>query len=255
MNKRIVLIFTILLLIIGTLPLTSNAAELNIKVNANINVTKVEKNEQLVEITISLGDFKDIKTLGYQATLEYDKNMFESVTVTGENGWTTTYDSTKSTKIVADTASAKANTEITKITLKLKEGLKDKTTGKILLKDLILTDGTDESKFSKEFSVTFQNENQENNNTNNETNTNTNVNNNANQNTTNSTNNTVNSAVDNSVNNIGNNVISKNNVNIDNTTSNSKLPAAGLKNIIVLAIFTVATSAIIFKIKSKKIKY
>lgn len=142
--------------------------------------------------------------------------------------------STKSTTIVADTATAKANKDIAKITFKLKSNLESGTTGNIQFKNIVLTDGTNETTYNKTFSVTLEKsdakDNEKNNTTNNKTNSQTNT-------TTTS----------------GNNTTKSNSTT--NTTAITKLPAAGLNNIIILVIGIVIIAAIIFKFKSRKIKY
>ena len=248
MKKTIKIILIILILALGILPIYSNAATLNVAMNANISKTKISESDKTVEVTLALGSFSGIaenSTLGYQGTLEYDNNVFESATVTGLNGWTVTYDPTKSTTIVADTATAKANTDIAKITFKLKSNLESGTTGNIQFKNIVLTDGTNETTYNKAFSVTLEKsdakDNEKNNTTNNETNSQTNTTNTAN---TQKTNNTTTS---------GNSTTKSNSTT--NTTAITKLPAAGLNNIIILAIGIVIIAAIIFKFKSRKIKY
>lgn len=251
MKKTIKIILIILILVLGILPIYSNAATLNVAMNANISKTKISESDKTVEVTLALGSFSGIaenSTLGYQGTLEYDNNVFESATVTGLNGWTVTYDPTKSTTIVADTATAKANTDIAKITFKLKSNLESGATGNIQLKNIVLTDGTNETTYNKTFSVTLEKsdakDNEKNNTTNNETSSQLNTTNTAN---------TANTQTANTNTTSGNNTTKVNSAT--NTTAIKKLPAAGLNNMIILVIGIVIIAAIIFKFKSRKIKY
>ena len=85
--------------------------------------------------------------LGYQAKLSYDSAMFKSVKVEGMNGWTATYENGT---IVADTTSAKPNTDITKITLTLNQNLTAGISGKININNVLLSDGENDFTFNKE---------------------------------------------------------------------------------------------------------
>lgn len=216
------------------------------KANAIVNITantqKIEDKQSTIELMISLGALENLSltngkiVLGYEATLNYDSNIVESATIEGLNGWTAVYEaSTK--KIVGDTVDAKANTNTAKIVLKLKENIPDGTSGKISIKNLLLTDGTNDFSFSKDITIEKKSANTTNNETNSQTNT-------TNTSNTQKTNNTTTS---------GNNT-TKSNLTT-NTTAITKLPAAGLNNIIILAIGIVIIAAIIFKFKSRKIKY
>lgn len=108
----------------------------------------IQNNQTEAKFYITLTDYNPtdkgeagfIPTLGYEAVLEYDNNVFESVTIESLNNWNDVeyYESTG--KILATTKNAKANTKIAQITLKLKSNANvEKTT--ILLKNMIVSDG------------------------------------------------------------------------------------------------------------------
>lgn len=219
------------------------------KANATVNITantqKIEDKQSTIELMISLGALENLSltngkiVLGYEATLNYDSNIVESATIEGLNGWTAVYEaSTK--KIVGDTVDAKANTNTAKIVLKLKENIPDGTSGKISIKNLLLTDGTNDFSFNKDITIEKKIIETTDNQTNSQSNT-TNTANTANTQTAN-TNTTS-----------GSNTTKSNSTT--NTTAIKKLPAAGLNNVIILAIGIVIIAAIIFKFKSRKIKY
>lgn len=234
MKKTILtMIFSILLIVLVTLD--SNAAQTE-GINIELNVqgkTTINKEDNTVEVIISLGDFVGLDeniTLGYEATLQYDENMFEKITVEGLNGWTANYeDSTKT--LIADVDKATPNTEITKLTFSLKDDLTPGMSGKINLNNILLTDGEDNDfTYNKEITVTVEDEEQE---------SDEELNNNGNNQTDNQINNTTIKTND-----------------IDKTTSTTKtLPAAGVRSVILIAILIVVISMIIFKFKSRKIKY
>lgn len=247
----IIMILTIVAFM-NIISIKSYAAE---KANAVINITsntqKIESKQSTIEVTISLRTLENLNltngklVLGYEATLDYDSNIIESATVEGLNGWTVVYEaSTK--KIVGDTVDAKANTDTAKIVLKLKNNIPNGTSGKISVKNLLLTDGTNETTYNKTFSITLEKKNNEN--TENKTNTptsTTNTNTSTNKSNTQTSNNSATS---------GNNT-NKSNSSLTANTAITKLPAAGLNNVIILAIVIVFIAAIIFKFKSRKIKY
>lgn len=245
-KTKVSIIIVTIIFFINIISIKSYASE---KANAVINITsntqKIENNQSTIEVMISLGALENLNStngklvLGYEATLDYDSNIIESATIEGLNGWSAIYEaSTK--KIVGDTTDAKANTNTAKIVLKLKENIPDGTSGKISIKKLLLTDGTNDFSFNKDITIEKKIIETTDNQTNSQSNT-TNTANTANTQTAN-TNTTS-----------GNNTTKVNSAT--NTTAITKLPAAGLNNVIILAIGIVIVAAIIFKFKSRKIKY
>lgn len=234
MKKMIMKIITIImaLVIILISNISSHAATANIELNLK-GETTIPEDQKTVELFLSTGNFTGIEeniVLGYEAILEYDTTMFKSIKVEGLNGWSASYE--ESTKVlIGDVATAKANTNITKITLTLKDEIKANQTGKVKLNNLQLTDGTNDFTFNKELAITVQDSKTEQNNTNtNKTNNNTTVNKN---NTT---------------------TISKNATNTDKTTANTKIPAAGIRNIFIVIITVILVTGIISLIRYKTIK-
>ena len=248
---RKIKVYIILMIVIVTfMSIISTKSYAEEKPKAEVNITantqKIEDKQSTIELMISLGELENLSStngkmiLGYQATLNYDSNMVESATIEGLNGWNVIYEaSTK--KIVGDTGDAKANTNTAKIVLKLKENIPDGTSGKISIKNLLLTDGTNDFSFNKDITIEKKSADTTNNETNNTTNSETN---NTDMSNTQKTNNSTTS---------GNNTTKANLT--ANTKAITKLPAAGLNNAIILAIVIATISAIIFKFKSRKIKY
>lgn len=241
-NKIIMTILIIaMILTIGTISSFAEG-EANIKLNLN-GQTTVNKDTKTVELTLSLGDFTGVEagaTLGYQATLEFDENMFQSVEVEGLNGWTANYES--STKVLlGDVDRANPNTDITKITLTLKDDVQPGTEGKVQINNILLTDGNNDFTFNKEVTVKMEEEVTtpvEDDNTNNSGNNGNATNNNSSINA-----------------NISNNA-GMQSENTDNTTVQAtRLPNTGIENIILVAIAVTIVAIIVFKIKSRDIKY
>lgn len=257
MKKIISIIFMIIILVVTTTNV--NATDEQAK-NIELNVsgqTTIESDVKTVDLTVSLGNFTGISeniVLGYQTTVDFDTNMFETVTVEGLNGWTATYSSDTST-LIGDTQSAKANTNITKITLTLKDGIEPGTTGTINLKNIELTDGTNDFTYNKSITVKVEEETEEPN-TNNTGDTNTIQDNTTNANKQNQAGNLVDNKVSatNTLNSAsGLNKVNSNNV--DNTKAVKSIPKAGMTNILIIGICVITIAGIIFKIKSRKIKY
>ena len=241
-NKIIMTILIVaMILTIGTISSFAEG-EANIELNLN-GQTTVNKDTKTVELTLLLGDFTGVEagaTLGYQATLEFDENMFQSVEVEGLNGWTANYES--STKVlVGDVDKANANTDITKITLTLKDDVQPGTEGKVQINNILLTDGNNDFTFNKEVTVKMEEEVTtpvEDDNTNNSGNNGNATNNNSSINA-----------------NISNNA-GMQSENTDNTTVQAtRLPNTGIENIILVAIAVTIVAIIVFKIKSRDIKY
>lgn len=241
-NKIIMTILIIaMILTIGTISSFAEG-EANIKLNLN-GQTTINEDTKTVELTLSLGDFTGVEdgaTLGYQATLEYDENMFQSVEVEGLNGWTANYES--STKVLlGDVDRANPNTDITKITLTLKDDVQPGTEGKVQINNILLTDGNNDFTFNKEVTVKMEEEVTtpvEDDNTNNSGNNGNATNNNSSINA-----------------NISNNA-GMQSENTDNTTVQAtRLPNTGIENIILVAIAVTIVAIIVFKIKSRDIKY
>lgn len=241
-NKIIMTILIIaMILTIGTISSFAEG-EANIELNLN-GQTTINEDTKTVELTLSLGDFTGVEdgaTLGYQATLEYDENMFQSVEVEGLNGWTANYES--STKVLlGDVDRANPNTDITKITLTLKDDVQPGTEGKVQINNILLTDGDNDFTFNKEVTVKMEEEATtpaEDDNTNNSGNNGNATNNNSSINA-----------------NIANNAGMQSG-NTDNTTVQAtRLPNTGIENIILVAIAVTIVAIIVFKIKSRDIKY
>lgn len=246
MKRKSLIIFLITIIIITLGNVCSLAVEPNIEMNIQGNTTVTEE-EKTIEITMSLGSFTGIEEgnpLGYQGKIQYDENIISSISVEGLNGWKASYEESTKT-LLGETDVANANTQIAKITLTLKEDLQPNTTGNIQFEEILLTDGTNDFTFNKTLTITVEGkeDNSEEDNVENET---------GNENVTENENTTGNTEENN--NKVTNTETIKTN-NIDKTTASTKLPAAGLKNILIISIFILIIITIIAKIKSKDIKY
>jgi len=128
--------------------------------NIQFNVTEnqiIDIKDKTVTIVISLGDFvgtQDNCVLGYEAILEYDKTVFQSIEIVGLNGWSCDYED--STKILlGDVNAAKANTNIAKIIFTLNDEVEE-TTSVVHFNNIELTDGTNDFRYNKKANVTIK---------------------------------------------------------------------------------------------------
>ena len=140
------------------------------------------------------------------------------------NGWSASFNNNM---ILGDTSKVKANTDITKISFKIKEeNISNKENTTIRLKNILLTDGDFETTTEKQITINFTNEN---------------------------------ASKTQKINNIKDVTVIQGEDTVDATTTVSnqvdKLPNAGMKKSIIIAICVLVILVIIFKIKSRKIKY
>ena len=140
------------------------------------------------------------------------------------NDWSASFNNNM---ILGDTSKGKANTEIAKIALKIKkENIANKQNTTIRLNNILLTDGEFEITADKQILINFTNEN---------------------------------ASKTQKINNIKDVTViqGENTVDATTTTSNqiNKLPDAGIRESIIIAICILVILVIIFKIKSRKIKY
>lgn len=232
MKKKISIISCFFVLILILIPQIVNAATIDMELTASEKEIEVTKNKDTeVILKINLGNFTNIPdeiVLGYTATLKYDSSIFDDdITVTGKNGWNIEYNQLTG-KMISDTASAKANTQIAEIKLKLRKDNLDKnqiTT--IRLADIVLSDGYFEINLEKEEKINIINRMYE------------------------AKNNETQEVTD-----FISTVPAQNTFNtLISTANKSQLPNAGTKKIIIVAIFILTILMVFFKFKSRKIKY
>lgn len=244
-------VVSIILLILSIICININvlAATEDSSVKVEFSVANMSENE--MKVKMSLGEFTNVpenSVMTTTMTLEYDTSLIERVEVAGKDNWKATLEPTTK-RVILETDKSKANTTIAEFifTTSKDATIEKLNKSKILIKDINISDGENLDQFDedKEFKFSLKEENNNSNSNNQNTNTNTNTSTKTNQNTTNGTN-------------ISSNTDSKKNTitgNKQNTLAPTKLPAAGIKNLIILGIVIIAISTIIFKLKSRKIKY
>lgn len=144
--KKITSLFLIIFIIfvmIFTVNAAENETENKVAVAVSIDgPTSIEIGTKSITLILKLGTFTGIeenKTMGYETVLNYNKDLVKSATVEGLNGWTSTY-SKDTQKLIGETDSAKANTQIAKITYQLNDNLTDKTDLEIVFSKFNITD-------------------------------------------------------------------------------------------------------------------
>ena len=160
---KILTVSIVSLMIIGLFQISNAASNVDVKLTGE---TEVKQDSKTVTLTISLGDFTEIPEnpiMGYEAVLEYDKDIFSSVTVEGLNNWNAQYlDSTQ--RLIGETVSTgEPNKEIAKITLTLNENAKVGTTSVKLTNGLLTVNDEDslDFEFEKEVQITIKEKEQE----------------------------------------------------------------------------------------------
>lgn len=183
-------------------------------------------------ITIGVSDINmganGINTL--EGKIKYDENIFETVkssSIQSLNNWTTTYNDESSTlngKFLAVNLSSgiKENTSIFKVTLKVKQEVKNTTNTQVDFENITSNDGTDLINVgNKSVNVTIKVEN------------------------TNETSPEELNKNEVDTNNGNKSEINKNQAKVDRTQSSTKLPKAG-KSIVVISVLVLAVIVFIF---------
>ena len=164
MKKNVKIFFIISLIMFMSFVCSKESfAKENFSINFQADNEIIQENQTEVNAYIVLTTYnpteKDqpdfIPTLGYEAVLEYDKNVFESATIQSLNDWSDSEYYANTGKILSTTKKAKANTKIAQITLKLKNNVNiDKTT--VLLKNMIVSDGKSSIEVNPYIDFTFE---------------------------------------------------------------------------------------------------
>jgi len=266
MKKIVSIIILLVILLIGTIKVYATDGS-NIELNIT-GQTSIKQNASTLELTISLGNFTGISentVMAYEANLSYGSNMFTDSKIEGLNGWSIDYSSTTK-RFIGETSSSKANTDIAKITLTLKQGLTVGQTDTISLNNILLSDGTNHFQYNKSITITVVEETATNNeekititpesssnpkssektsstpaitqNAKSSTDTNQNI-------STNTNNNGATTTQSNS---------STAGKSADSTTASKSIPKTGIESFILIAIIVSVIAMGIFRFKARKIK-
>ena len=141
--KKLLFILILCLMFIQLSVTSVRAATINMQLLPNKEQVEID-NESTIEMELSLKEFDNIPentVLGCYAEIEYDKQLLSFNSIEGQNGWNVEFDE-ETNKLVLDVDSTKANTVIAKIVFNINanEISKDENTA-IALKNIVLTDG------------------------------------------------------------------------------------------------------------------
>lgn len=151
--KKVILISLILILIcITSVYAIETANTFNIEVQTNSS--NISKDQKQVTIDLYLKNYQGDGTLGYEGKLEYDKNVFETATITALSDWDKVVYDTATGKFVSTTTDAKTDTKIAQITLELKENVTIEK-AQVKITNLVLSDGTVEDTLNKTITYNF----------------------------------------------------------------------------------------------------
>lgn len=236
--KKIVSIVLFILIICTMLNVNASAPASDVGVYANVK--EQSSNKMVIEYgLLNFVEVEEGQAMVITMTLDYDTSVISSVQAQGLNNWSASFEEgTK--RLVLETNSGKANTGVVQLTFNInKSATITSANNKITLKDINISEGENLDKYDENhtFEISLNNDEENGGNTakpGNNTNT---ANNNGSQNgSTNSKTNSISG-------------------NVDKTVAKNQLPKAGLKNIAIIAIVVIAVAVVIFKIKSRKIKY
>lgn len=138
------------------IPIVVNAAGVDMNLKSNEQEYSITNSKRTFDIYLQLEEFVNIESgmpLGCTAILDYDTSLIEDVEITGQNGWNASYNKTNN-KLVFDTNKAASKTQIAKITLKVKTGkVVSKESCNISLKNIELSDGNFIIEMQKDINV------------------------------------------------------------------------------------------------------
>lgn len=115
MKKIAITVSSLIFLLI--IPIYTYAVTIHLNLATDMQYYKITEEDKSLIVMIQLGDFVNIPdntALGYTATIEYDKSIFENITISGKNGWDVTYNYSND-RIEGDTEKALENTDIAEL--------------------------------------------------------------------------------------------------------------------------------------------
>lgn len=159
MKKTILITISVILVILISLLSTRSTVNADTKFSATLTTDKQTITNDMKEVTlyIKIGNFVSDGILGYEATLQYDENVFENVKMEGLNGWNNPSYDNSTKKFLSTSENAVGGTDIAKITLTLKDNLTAKNTT-VAINDFTISDGSDNAEtLNLQINYTIQN--------------------------------------------------------------------------------------------------
>lgn len=266
MKRRLYVIAIIIALLLSTLTVTVQAADLSCTITMKTISEKVEKGKEFT-VTISVSDInagkKGINSI--KGTLEFDDKVFEEITadsIEGSNDWNATYSEDSGKITLLKTSFVNEEEEVCQINLKVKSKA-TATKGTIEFKD-IEASNSESSVPAEDVSLEVEIEAEEENDSKNQNKNNTitiTSNKNTNKNNTNTNNTNTNKTLNTNKNTNNNNKLTNNtntnkNVNNSNVTNETteEMPDTGIDDTIVKAMILVALVGAVGYIKMKSLE-
>lgn len=159
MKKTILITISVILVILISLLSTRSTVNADTKFSATLTTDKQTITNDMKEVTlyIKIGNFISDGILGYEATLQYDENVFENVKMEGLNGWNNPSYDNSTKKFLSTSENAVGGTDIAKITLTLKDNLTAKNTT-VAINNFTISDGSDNAEtLNLQINYTIQN--------------------------------------------------------------------------------------------------
>lgn len=157
MKKLLSIIVSLIFVLMSTVVCASGPKDPETVPNVDLKLTPnltIKQDAKTIELFLSIGELTSISeetiSAGFNATLEYNKEIFTDLTIESLNGW----DVKNINNMVAlvDGENLKANTQIAKLTFTLADNV-EPTTEKITLKEIKFSDGTDTDNSRTPFSL------------------------------------------------------------------------------------------------------
>lgn len=148
--KKLFIIFLSMIFILSVAT-ACYAESLQCSIGLTCNSTKINKDTKEIEIQLNLNTYQGDGTLGYEGKIEYDKNVFENITIKQADNWESVSYESQTGKFVSTTTNAKAG-NVAVITLSVKEGITAKTSD-VTITGLTFSDG--DSTVVLEKTITF----------------------------------------------------------------------------------------------------
>ena len=154
-KKLSILVLLLAIILINPIAVVYGA-NINVELISDTQEYNIDETDEPIIVKIKLGDFVSIQegiTLAYSGTIEYDKNIFNKVEVTGKNEWNATYNDSNN-MILGDTINATSNKEVAELKFYVnKENATTNQNTAIKLNDIIISDGNFEINANKQIEI------------------------------------------------------------------------------------------------------
>ena len=148
MRKKCCILLLIIILLVSLLSVNALAADLSFTTTMTPSSTKVdEATEVVVTVSVSNLSVGDNGINSFSAYLNYDTTVFETLTdssVEGLNSWSSTYSTSSGQVVLVKNSFVNSDEEIMQISLKVKSGVDDGTSGTVSLTNIVASNSEDD---------------------------------------------------------------------------------------------------------------